>query len=358
MEKLKPETETERKVSEVSYNILETIPFLTDFLKEIETARNRVWIQTMALEPGHFTDILVQKLVEAQQRGVDVKIVYDGYSDYVTANTFNHVPLLKKEDREYKKNILHRKNDLVLLLKKYCQVFQTNIPSDVLRNTPFPAVIGRDHKKISIVDDVAYMGGINLTPLDTQRIDFMLKADNQNLLYVLSTIFLRSFSDEEVSDTILDCDDHNAVLVDSGQRSKSIILQHASDAIDQEKENITLVSPYLPSGKLRRKLNESTERGVTVEVITSQKSQLGLTAKISQRVHNMGQVKPLFRITRLPAILHAKALLLGNHSAIIGSHNFDEFFVNLGTEEVALHTSQTEIVTQLEALFNRMRSMV
>ncbi|NCO88768.1 hypothetical protein AUK04_01420 [Candidatus Roizmanbacteria bacterium CG2_30_33_16] len=306
-----------------SYSILETVSFFTDQLREIQMAQNRVWIQTMALEPGHFTDLFVQRLIAAQHRGVDVRIVHDSFSDYVTDNTFNHLPLLNSEDREYKRFLLNRRVELLELLKGCCQVSQTNAPTGILSYTPFPGVSGRDHKKISIIDNIAYIGGVNMTPLDGKRIDFMLKMDNKDLINILSLIFNRSFLGISVSDAAYTCDDNNTLLVDSGKRSQSIIMQYAYDAIKRERESITVISPYLPSGHLRKTLNEAVERGLNVDVITSQESRSGFSPKISQLVHNVGQVRPLFRIIRYPGILHAKALLLGNHAAIIGSHNFD-----------------------------------
>src|SRR3989344_323195 len=85
-----------------TYRILESVNFLSDQFNEIQKAKNRIWIQTMALESGHFTNLLAHKLIGAKNRGLDVKIVYDAFSDYVTDNTFNHLPLLTKEDREFK----------------------------------------------------------------------------------------------------------------------------------------------------------------------------------------------------------------------------------------------------------------
>lgn len=338
------------------YSIQETVGFYTDQLREIRLAQNRVWIQTMALEPSHFTDLLVQSLISAQQRGVDVKIVHDSFSDYVTDNKFNHLPLLKSEDREYKRFLLGRKAELLKLLEEHCQVSQTNVPAGILSYTPLPGVMGRDHKKISIVDDKAYIGGMNMTSLDAKRIDFMLKTDNQDMVNRLSLIFNQSFLNLPVFDTVYVCDDNNSLLVDSGKRFQSIIMKYAYDAIDKENESITLISPYLPSGNLRKALNRAVGKGLSVDVITSQASRSEFAPKISQFVHNAGQVKPLFPIIRYPGTVHTKALLLGNNSAIIGSHNFDELFVNLGTEEIALLTTQPEIITQLNMLTRRMKN--
>ncbi|MEX2007602.1 MAG: phosphatidylserine/phosphatidylglycerophosphate/cardiolipin synthase family protein [Candidatus Levyibacteriota bacterium] len=336
-----------------SYNILETVDFLTDQLKGVQIARDRVWIQTMALESSHFSNLLARHLIDARNRGVDVRIVYDAYSDYVTDNTFNQLPLLRRTDRWHRRFVRDEQKKLLGLLRQNCLVSETNIPNGFISRVPFSVVLGRDHKKITVIDDVAYIGGVNLAPLDAQRVDFMLKTNNTSLVNKLSLIFDESFRGSPVSDASYVCDARNTLLVDSGKRGQSIIMTHAYDKIEKEGKRVTLVSPFLPSGDLRKILNKAVKRGVSVEVITSDENQLGLTPRISQMVHNAGQVKPVFEIKRYPGIIHAKALLLGDHTAIVGSHNFDKLFINLGTEEISLLTTQPEILAQLNALCER-----
>lgn len=343
------------KAREETYSILDSVAFFTDQLSGVQEAKERVWIQTMALEPGHFTDLLVWKLFCAYQRGVDVRLVFDAYSDYVTANSFNHLPfLLAKVDREFKELILRRRALLVQSLKGELPVTQTNIPLGILGHTPLPGFMGRDHKKITIIDDNAYIGGVNQTPLDATRLDFMLKTDSPSLVSALSEVFNRSFGDTPIEDSYICCDENNEVLIDCGRRGDSLILETACNLVELEEACVTLFSPYLPTGILRRTFNRAVERGVHVEVITSDETQLGFASKLSQLAHETGQVKPLFDIIRYPGTVHAKALLVGSHSAIIGSHNFDEIFVRLGTEEIALLTKQPEILVQL----GEMRTMM
>lgn len=342
------------KREKITYNIYETVDFLTDQLIEIQKAKERVWIQTMALESGHFTNLLAKRLIEASNRGVDVKILYDTYSEFITDNAFNQLPYLGKQ-KNYMKFVREEQKKILDSLSRYCWTFQTNRLGNFFRHVPLSIVWGRDHKKISIIDDNAYIGGVNQTPLDAQRMDFMVKTNNPALVENLSVVFNGSFQESFVSNMIYVCDINNVLLVDEGRRSDSIIMEYAYNEILKEDESITLVSPFLPSGNLRKALNRAVIRGVDVSVVTSQEDQLGFTPRMSQKVHNLRQQKPLFRVNRYPGIIHAKALLLGDHSAIIGSHNFDELFVKLGTEEISLFTKQPEIVSQLIQFCKRLR---
>lgn len=338
-----------------SYSILNTIAFFQDQVAETSKAQFRSWVQTMALEPSFFTNLLIAELILATQRGLDTRLIHDAYSDFVTANTFNHLPfLLNKRGRSHKKQILEERKQFVQHINNHLSVRKTNIPQGLMAHTPLPGVMGRDHKKISIIDNIGYLGGVNFTPLDETRVDLMLKTTNQNIVGKLEEIFMRSFCDEPAKDIIAQCDQHNVLLVDSGRRGTSIIMDHTFELIRQENDRVTLVSPYVPSGKLRQLCNAAVKRGVQVEIVTSGSEQLGKTQIASQLVHGVGQRKPLFKIHRFPGVVHAKILLLNDHTAIIGSHNFDELFVRLGTEEISLLTQQPEIIQQLQMYVENM----
>lgn len=344
-------------ITPATYNVLETVDFLTDQLREIQTAKDRVWIQTMALEAGHFSNLLARHLIAAAKRGVDVKVVYDAYSDYVVDNTFTQMPLLKSKDRSHRSFVRDEQKKLLDSLREDCYVSETNRPSRFASHVPFSVIFGRDHKKISIIDNKVYIGGVNMAPLDAQRVDFVLKTNNKQLLDRLSIIFEKSFLGIPESDSIYVCDANNTLLLDSGKRRQSIIMEQVYDAVRKEDKKVTLVSPFLPSGNLRKVLNKAVQRGIEVEVITSQEDQLGLTPRMSQKIRTLGQSMPLFKINRYPGVIHAKAVLFGKRAAIIGSHNFDELFVILGTEEVSLLTTQPEVIMQLTQFCENIRNV-
>ncbi len=355
MEKNPRSFRSEHNLYNKFYKILPTIDYLTDHLLEVQDATQRVWLQTMALESGHFTNLLTQHLIAAAKRGVDVRVSYDAYSTFVTDNRFNHLPALNREQREHQRFVRRNQLDMIQSLKECCAVVQTNYPMGISNILPFRGVRGRDHKKISIVDDVAYIGGVNMAPLDAQRTDFMLKTNDVALTDKLSLIFLQSFHGMFVSNSLIAVNDEHTLLIDQGKRGESIVMRKTYDLVNEEDESIILISPFLPSGMLRKALNSASDRGVDVQIITSPKKLSGFTPRISQMVHNFRQVFPRFEIFRYTDVVHAKALLIGSKAAIIGSHNFDELFVRLGTEEISLLTSNPEIISQLAELATTMR---
>lgn len=338
------------------YLILSTNEFFQDQINEVARAEIRTWIQTMALEPSYFTNLLVFNLIQAAQRGVDVRVVHDAYSDYVTDNSFNSLSLLLQEKvRQKKRTLQDQRSTMVELMRRSYPVVKTNISSKVIAATPMAAIMGRDHKKISIVDESAYIGGVNLTSLDERRLDLMLKTSNASIVFALKQVYIRSFYEMLAQDMEIKCDEFNLLLIDSGFRGQSTIMNCVYKYVQREQEKIVVLSPYLPSGKFRRLLNNAVISGVEVEVYTTGYNQTGLAPKASQFIHNLGQSKPKFKIMRYQGIVHAKALIFGQHSAMIGSHNFDELFVQFGTEELALLTRQGEIIDQLQQYVANMR---
>lgn len=355
---INPPFPTEGEVNTFGYNILETTDFFIDLLQEIDRATSRIWLQTMAFEYCHFTSSLVRSLIMASQKGVDGRLIRDAYSDYVTDSTFNRLPLPSKTDRSRKKAIMDNTVSLIEDLRGASIITKkTNVPTRIHRYTPLPGVMGRDHKKVAIVDNTAYIGGVNMTSLDARRIDFMLKTNNACIVAALMNLFCETLSDVPQSDRVIPCDGNNLLLVDGGEPMQSIIMKNAYDVIDREQGKIVLVSPYFPSSTLSTKLNKAVKRGVTVEFITSSRESLsGFAPKMSQFVHNLGSKKKLFSTFYANGIIHAKALLaFGNREAIVGSHNFDELFVELGTEEASLQTREPEIFNELVFLINKLK---
>jgi len=144
-------------------------------------------------------------------------------------------------------------------------------------------------------------------------------------------------------------------MIDSGKPGRSLIMEQACHLVDTATQSITLVSPYVPMGKLRNFLNRAVSRGVSVEIVTSDESQLGFAPKLSQLVHNFGQSAPNFSITRCPDTVHAKILMIDGKSAIVGSHNFDELLVYFGTGEIVLLTEEHSLINELTNYINRLK---
>lgn len=358
MEKLSRIATTEKlKRQEIKYKALNTVEFMTDQIREINQATEYVWIQTMAFESGHFSDLLVHTLIQASQRGVDVRFVCDAYSDYVTANSFNHLRwMMSSDNRRHQDFLLKRKEDVLKSLEQEFKINRTNLPNNLLSKTPFPGLLGRDHKKISIIDREVYLGGSNLTPLDSTRADIMIKTDNKDIVEGAKQIFLKSFHDEPAEDMVLICDVNNRLLIDKGKKGQSLIMEEACSAVNSAQERIILVSPYIPIGRLRNALNNASARGVYVEVVSSDEAQLGFAPKLSQLVHNFGQNDPEFLITRCPDTVHAKILTVDDSITMVGSHNFDELFVYFGTEEIVLLSEEQDLTREVNRYIEKLKN--
>ena len=342
-------SQTERsEAAGTSYQVLNTVDYYLDQLREISLAVKRVWLQTMAFENSHFSDLLIHTLSQSAARNVDVRLALDAYTDYVFANTFNHLPLFSKIEHQHKLKMRQLLAGSLQNLTSFSQLKITNIPTGVMKHLPLSGVMGRDHKKVTLVDDTVYLGGVNQTPLDAKRVDMMIKIRNSAIVAALEQLFIETLADLPQTDRLIQCDFNTSILVDGGKRGESITMDCAQELIEAEKEEIILISPFIPRGRLRQSLNQAAKNGVVTKIITTAKSHsAGFTPLISQIVHNFAQAKPIFRIYGYPSTIHAKALICGQKIAICGSHNFDDMFVSLGTEEVSLITRQPDIILQL-----------
>jgi len=117
----------------------------------IQEAKHRIWIETYQLVPDHVGLKTIQLLTEAAQRGVHVVLVYDPIGSY--SLRASHVrPLLDANAfvLSYKKSMLRNYlNDKKMSLS-------------TLWNNWIPPWLGRNHRKLVIIDDTAYCGGMNI----------------------------------------------------------------------------------------------------------------------------------------------------------------------------------------------------
>lgn len=82
---------------------------------------------------------------------------------------------------------------------------------------------------------------------------------------------------------------------------------------------------------------------------TLRESLKGFASRVSQFVRNFATGSQKFSKIYADGIVHVKALIaLGNNETIIGSQNFDELFVKLGTEEIVLRTKEVKIIEELK----------
>jgi phosphatidylserine/phosphatidylglycerophosphate/cardiolipin synthase-like enzyme len=153
-------------------------------------------------------------------------------------------------------------------------------------------------------------------------------------------------------------DDDSRLLADCGRKGRSIIMHQAMEMIDQAREKVFLTCQYFPAGLPSQKLLAAHRRGVKVELVYNDPDRHAWPNNwLHKSVAGFEQLrlpKSFFVQTVKPGhnFMHAK-LLATEQGALIGSHNYVEAGVKLGTAEIALLTSDTKLADEAVALMRR-----
>jgi phosphatidylserine/phosphatidylglycerophosphate/cardiolipin synthase-like enzyme len=323
--------------------------FLADFLSLANQAKKHIYLQSLLFEKGDILSTLETVLVKKAKEGVTVHIVRDWVSQkYI----HQHLPIIPPYGklRQYGRQ-LQKENDL--LKQKWEQAgikfTTTNIPD--MFSSPF-LIANRNHIKMYIVDDTAaWIGGVNLSDLQFESIDFLVKFGDTKLITALSQQFFQINENRPKANYSIHCSENNTLLVDAGINGKSIIYDEAVNMIQKAQKKIIYASQFVPDGKVLTEIIAAAKRGVEVNVYTSHKKSRifsSLPFNVPYKIF-LAKTKQYTQIVlrHQPNIVHAKLLIVDEKEALFGSHNLVQIGVWLGTEEIAVATTEKDTVLQL-----------
>ena len=190
---------------------------------------------------------------------------------------------------------------------------------------------GRNHKKIFVVDDCCYLGGLNLSQSVFEREDFMVKITDNDIVEQITSIFEANTADK--SNRVIVCAPDTELLMDVGS-GHSVVMDRAIGLINSSIESVNFMSSRAACGRVRTALLRAVSRGVKVKTFSSNKDTRATYESYSPRYGRT----------------HAK-LIIADNVAIFGSHNFDWKLVTLKTEELSLQTCRQSIVEPLTQYF-------
>lgn len=324
--------------------------FFQVFIQQVEAATDSVYIQSLTLEVGEVMDQLGPALIRAAGRGVKVELHIDWISrDYVHGK-IAFAPRFKPSQRRYAA-ALHQKNRIMVQALKDAgvTVVFVNKPDWLAK---ILAVAGRNHIKMYMVDTkIVWLGGVNILDLALQHIDFMVAYTDQAMIKVLETAFFAT----NWRDEVLPFSGDSTLLIDGGKRGKSVIYDRALRLIDQAEQSIVFVSQFVPDGVLLKALVSKAKAGCAIKIITSPATAMQFSQwpyKVTYLKCQQALKKVGVQITHLPKKVHCKLLLVDEDQALFGSHNLIETGIKLGTAEVDIQTTESDIVAQLVGLIH------
>ena len=326
-----------------------------DMFQVIREARSSIHLEYFNFRNDSIAMLLFNILAEKAAEGVEVRALFDAFG-----NSSNNKPL--------------RKRHLRRLRGQGIQIYEF----DPLRFPWINHVFSRDHRKIVIIDgEVAYTGGMNVADYyinGTEQVgswrDMHCRIEGEEV-NTLQRIFMHIW--EKTTGERLQGDQYYYGLctapyltsIDSlppstvgiinrePRKSNRIIRQFYYSAIDNARDSIKLINPYLTlNRKLKRKLRQAVERGVKVEIMASTHSDIPLTPDcMFYNLHSLmkhGVQAWMYE----PGFHHTKVIMVDGSLCTVGSANLNARSLRWDYEENAV-IADRRITQQLCDMFER-----
>lgn len=315
-----------------------------DMFQAIRQARSSVHLEYFNFRNDSIASLLFRLLAQKAKEGVEVRALFDGFG-----NDSNNRPLKRKH------------------LKQMRSVGIEIYEFDPVNFPWVNHVFHRDHRKIVVIDGkIAYTGGMNVADYyingtevvgEWRDMHCRIEGDEVN---TLQKIFLRMWNKVTGQnvygakyyrgyhgadyitglkpDTCCTAGKKMVGIINREPRvTNKIIRKFYTDAINEAKDSIKLVNPYLTlNNTLKRALRNAVKRGVKVEIMVSAHSDIPLTPDcVFYNVHNLMQHGVDVWIYK-KGFHHTKIIMVDGCFCTVGSANLNARSLNFDYEENAV----------------------
>ena len=315
-----------------------------DMFQAIRQARSSVHLEYFNFRNDSIASLLFRLLAQKAKEGVEVRALFDGFG-----NDSNNRPLKRKH------------------LKQMRSVGIEIYEFDPVNFPWVNHVFHRDHRKIVVIDGkIAYTGGMNVADYyingtevvgEWRDMHCRIEGDEVN---TLQKIFLRMWNKVTGQnvygakyyrgyhgadyitglkpDTCCTAGKKMVGIINREPRvMNKIIRKFYTDAINEAKDSIKLVNPYLTlNNTLKRALRNAVKRGVKVEIMVSAHSDIPLTPDcVFYNVHNLMQHGVDVWIYK-KGFHHTKIIMVDGRFCTVGSANLNARSLNFDYEENAV----------------------
>lgn len=315
-----------------------------DMFQAIRQARSSVHLEYFNFRNDSIASLLFRLLAQKAKEGVEVRALFDGFG-----NDSNNRPLKRKH------------------LKQMRSVGIEIYEFDPVNFPWVNHVFHRDHRKIVVIDGkIAYTGGMNVADYyingtevvgEWRDMHCRIEGDEVN---TLQKIFLRMWNKVTGQnvygakyyrgyhgadyitglkpDTCCTAGKKMVGIINREPRvTNKIIRKFYTDAINEAKDSIKLVNPYLTlNNTLKRALRNAVKRGVKVEIMVSAHSDIPLTPDcVFYNVHNLMQHGVDVWIYK-KGFHHTKIIMVDGRFCTVGSTNLNARSLNFDYEENAV----------------------
>jgi cardiolipin synthase len=299
-------------------------PFWRRAEEDFRKARRRLYLQAMTFEADRAGGAVGRAV--ADSRATDRRILVDHYTRFVVNDRFVWWPGYWR-DPAFRQEIRDTASMFRGLQREGVGVRLTNPVG--------PLLIGysaRNHKKMILVDDVAYIGGVNFSDHNFAWHDVMLRIAGADVADFLAGDFLATY---EGQSHYGEARFRDITLYALDGRNNHLGFRNVLALIEQAREQICVVSPYLTFPFVEA-LEHAGKRGVAVQLITPAANNKPVVRDYLFRSAQRAK----FDLRLAPEMSHVKAMLIDGRKLILGSTNFD--FVSYHVEEEIVGVVENE----------------
>jgi cardiolipin synthase len=322
---------------------------MSEMLKAINGARNNINLETYIFDQDELGLKFADALIEKQQQGVTVNILYDSVGTIgVPAEFFK------------------RMRDAGIKLIEFNPVNPAKVSGDSWK------LNNRDHRKVLIVDGkAAFTGGINISatyaksslfrsaskPTDKNDVgwrDTHIKVEGP-AVQAFQWLFIRQWSSQD-KDDLREADyfpkpviagDKVVRVLGSDPGGQFEIYKAYSLAIQEAKKSIHLTSAYfVPDRQTVEALMAAAKRGVDVKIVLPGVSDSGLVFYAGHAIYDELLASGVKIYQLKLAVLHAKTAVIDGKWSTVGSTNIDT--------RSFLHNSELNVIVMGDTFGNEM----
>jgi cardiolipin synthase len=299
--------------------------YYQELTRQLRSAHRRITLAAMLVAEGERMHEVFAACEAAARRGVTVRVVFDIYTLHWLART-------KKMARwQVTQAGFERLERAGVEVRRYGRI-------------GLNPVAGRQHAKVSIIDDVVYAGGgVNLTDLSFELTDYMLRWRDRAAADQLDALVAGITLQGAQADVTTPLTATSELLFDGGAPGESVIYDRACQLTEQAR-HLWYVSQYGPSGRLAP-LVRAAQTDCYFNRVWQASPPGNLLLVRDKLVYGVKN-----RYTR-PNYIHAKFILFelkdGTKAVLSGSNNFSWDGVRYGTKELALYSTDEKLWQQL-----------
>lgn len=307
----------------------------SEMIKDISNAKESIMFETFIWKNDIVGREFKRELIKAARRGVKVYIVFDGFGNFVVPRMFKRFP---------KTPNLHI---LEFPIIRYGLL------------TLDPRKLGRDHRKILIVDkNIGYVGGYNIGSLYRDKWRDTHMRIQGPFVWELENAFINfwntfsSKKQKKINDVGAKKWDSNIrAAVNNPNRMLFPVRGLYIDAFDRATKNIWITQAYfMPDKEILEGLIKAARRGVDIKILLPEKSNHIVADWIASahfnRLLDAGIEIWLYQNT----MIHAKTCTVDGRWSTIGTANIDRLSM-AGNFEINMQVWSKRLAKRMEDIF-------